>query len=86
MCQNTTINFNYDLESSSRFLSCAIDNLYLVRDWIYRDLFAMEKEHSYMGVDHVMSCCDAMTTTFRELERIKADMEAAIDAAYTKKD
>ena len=84
MHQNMTINFDFDLESSSALLSCAIDNLYLLRDCVYQDLFAMEKEQKFLGTGHLMSCCDAMTTTFRELDRIKADMDAAIEAAYGK--
>ncbi len=85
MRQNTTINFDYDLESSSVFLSCAIDNLYLLRDCVYRDVFAMEEAQKFLGTGHLMSCCDAMTTAFRELERIKAGMDAAIKAELQKR-
>lgn len=46
----------------------------------------MEEEQKFLATGHLMSCCDAMTTTFRELERIKADMDAAIEAAYAKGD
>lgn len=78
--------FDFDLESTSCFLSCAIDNLTLLRDGIYQDLFAMEEQKKYMGTGHMQACCDAMTTTFHELERIKEEMDAAIEAEYSEGD
>ena len=86
MRQNSESKFDFDLESSRTFLSCAIANLALIQDWLYRDIFAMEERQQFLGTDHLKAWRDAMTTTFRELERIQADMDSAITAAFTKGD
>lgn len=86
MRQNTTINFDLNLEDFSAYLSCAIKNLDLVRDALYRDIQAMEEHQTYLGTETLMACYDAMFTTVRELDRIHEEMDAAIDAAYTKEE
>lgn len=82
MREKTNNDFLFDLECSSGLLSSAIKNLYLLRDGLYSDVFAMEKRQAFLGTDHLMDCCDAMTTAFRELERIQDEIDAIVNAAY----
>ncbi len=78
--------FSFDLNDAHTWMSCAIENLYLLRDELYRDIFAMKQEQKFLGTGHLMSCCDAMGTALRELDRIRDEMNAAIEAEYTKGD
>jgi len=75
-----------DMEAASAWLSCAIKNLSLVQDALYQDIFALERERIFLGTGHLMSCCDAMNTTVRELDRIRAEMDAAIEADHADRD
>ncbi len=86
MHKKTTINFDYDLENSCLYLSCAIKNLNLLRDEISKDILTEKKAGISLGTGHIEECLAAMFTAIRELERIQADMDAAIDAAYTRGD
>jgi len=74
------------MEDASTWLSCAIANLYLIQESLYADLFAMERAQTFLGTKHLMSCCDAMGAAFRELDRIKGEMDATIEAEYAKGD
>ncbi len=75
-----------NMEDARAWLSCAIANLNLIQDALYADLFAMEKAQAFLGTGHLMSCCAAMGAACRELDRIRDEMDAAIEAEYTKGD
>ncbi len=75
-----------NMEDASTMLSCAIANLNLIRDALYRDIFAMEKEQKFLGTGYLMSCVDAMCSACEALYQIRDEMDAAIEAEYTKGD
>lgn len=73
-----------NMEDVSALLTCAIANLNLIRNAFYSDVFAMKEAQMFLGTDHLMSCCDAMYAACGELDRIRDEMDAAIEAAYSK--
>ncbi len=75
-----------NMEDASILLSCAIANLNLIKDALYQDVFAMKKAQAFLWTGHLMLCCDAMGAACRELDRIRDEMDAAIEAEYTKGD
>ncbi len=73
-----------NMEDASALLTCAIANLNLIRDAFYTDVFAMKMAQAFLGTEHLMSCCDAMFAACCELDRIRDEMDAAIEAEYAK--
>jgi len=71
-----------NMEDASTMLSCAIANLNLIQDAFYRETFAMEEEQKFLGADCLMSYCDAMCAACWELDQIRDEMDAAIEAEY----
>lgn len=86
MRQISESKFDFDLEDTSLYLSCAIKTFRLVQDELSRNILAMDSHQKFLGTAHMKECCDAMYTVLRELDRIQADMDSAITAAFTKGD
>lgn len=84
MRKNEGSTLHLNMEDISVFLSSARKNLNILRDEIYRDLFAMEETQRFLGTGHLMECCDAMFTTLRELDRIQEELDAVVDRQYAK--
>lgn len=76
--------FDYDLETSACFLTCAIRSLYLLQDLLGQNICAGKEAKGPPSLGFLAECCDAMTPAIHELDRIRDEMEAAINAAYKK--
>lgn len=50
-----------------------------------RELTNQKKTGLNFGPDYLLDCCDAMCTAFHELDRIKEELDATIEAAYAQK-
>lgn len=86
MYPKTSNQFDYDLETSACFLSCAIRSLYLLQDLLGQNICAGKEAKGPPSLGFLAECCDAMTPAIHELDRILEEMEAAIRAAYGKGD
>lgn len=78
--------FDYDLETSACWMSCAIRNLSLLQDLLGCEICAGKKAEGPLTLGALSEICDAMVPTIHEFERILEDMEDAISAAYRKGD
>lgn len=67
------------------FLSCAIKNLRFLQEEMERELLNQQRTGLNLGPEHLLDCCDAMCTAFHELDRIKDELDATIDAVYAQK-
>ena len=75
-----------NMEDAKLYLSCATKNLTILLEGIQEDLMMIEKTESWLGTSNLMDHCDALFFAIRSLDMLQADMDAAIEAAYTKGD
>lgn len=71
------------VESSTAFLSCAVDALWVLHETMEQNLCLREKSTGGMG--YYLSLCSAMVPVLRELDRLKNDLDAVVTAAYEQK-
>ena len=75
----------FGVDSISFFLSSAVKNLRIIHEAMESDLLAQQQSGISLGPEHLLDCCDAMTTVLRDLDRINEELDAIADAEYNVK-
>lgn len=80
---NDTFEIVGKVEDSTGFMSCALNALWLAQMDLEHNL--MIRNASTGGMGYYLQVCSAMVPAIRELDRIREELDAIIEAAYKQK-
>lgn len=79
------LDFLFEVECQTGYLSGTVKNLRTVLDVLYRNLLARAKDRPDEPLTWAVDYCDAIYAALRALERIQEELDVAVTSNYQEK-